>query len=123
MQIRAPKDLNINELQNFTLITSTDLNREKELRLKLEQLKDSIDKLTDKMKISLDDKQVLNNNLDNNLNKKIKSDLKNKFISGKINQIKNNLNNVEKLNDKFQSKHLICFKRLPLMSTFCYMVN
>lgn len=113
LTIRIPKDRNLDELQNLTLITATDSKNQNNLNQRLEQLQDSINKLTDQVYADQDKSHKKINVLD-------RSGLE---APNRQNKGSDLINLGNKNFDKnLRSKKMVCLKRPPTMSTFCYMV-
>lgn len=128
--IRIPKDRNLNELQNLTLISADDAKHQKELDKKIQRLQKLIDRLTNQIKAKSHKKiggnfegsgpNNSNDNDDDDRLDRLEIDTNEEITRHGFNRIKgNDLNGPNKSPD-LNFKRLVCVKKPVTMATFCY---
>ena len=131
--IRIPKDRNLNELQNLTLITATDAKHQKELDKKIEQLQKLIERLTNQMKAKSNSHKSSHKKIGSNFEydnddddhrlDRIEINSNEEITRNGFHRIKaNDLTGSNKSSD-LNSKRLVCIKKPATLATFCYFAS
>lgn len=136
--IRIPKNRNLNELQNLTLITATGAKHQKELNRKIDQLQDLIQRLTNQLKNPQNPHNPHKNSYkmiggigegkENGKENSKQSDQSSDDrveINANEEITRHGFDRINHLTDSnlssdLNSKRLVCMKKPTTLSTFCY---
>ena len=129
--IRIPKNRNLNELQNLTLITASDAKHQKELNRKIGQLQELIQRLTNQLKNPHNPHKNSYKMIGGigEENGKHSDQLSNDRVEINANAneeiTRNGFDRINHLTDSnlssdLNSKRLVCMKKSNTLSTFCY---